>query len=117
MKNYYFLITLMFLALLISCNTKTENVTNIDEGKYLIEQRLNELKIKYENLCGGVRNDQVKGKFGMLQTELRSLNELGYKFEMLSYDDQLVLLKYANEQIAKNPSLNTLMNNATVDCW
>ena len=107
----------MFLVLLISCNTKTENITNIDEGKDLIDNRLNELKNKYEKLCSGVRNDQVKGKFALLQTELRSLNELGYKFEMLSYGDQLVLLKYANEQIVKNPSLNTLMNNATVDCW
>ena len=75
------------------------------------------MKSTYDGLCSGVRNDQVKMKFAELQIELRKINELGYEFELLSYDDQLALLKYANEQIEKEPSLNTLMNNSTVDCW
>jgi hypothetical protein len=64
-----------------------------------------------------VRNDQAKMKFAELQIELRKINEIGYEFESLSCGEQLALLKYATEKIAKEPSLNTLMNNATVDCW
>jgi hypothetical protein len=117
------IILLFSTSLFLSCNTKSNNslnvssTTKINEGKNIIDSRINEVKKIYEGLCNGVRNDQVKMKFAELQVELRNINELGYEFELLSSDDQFALLKYANEQIEKEPSLNTLMNNATVDCW
>lgn len=117
------LIILFLTSLFLSCNTKSNNslnissITKINGGKNIIDSRINEVKKIYEGLCNGIRNDQMKMKFAELQVELRNINELGYEFELLSYDDQLALLKYANEQIEKEPSLNTLMNNSTVDCW
>ena len=121
MKN---LILLLFLtSLFLSCNTKSSNsfntssISKLNDGKNIIDSRINDVKKVYKGLCSGVRNDQVKMKFAELQIELRKVNELGYEFELLSYDDQLALLKYANEEIKKQPSLNTLMNDATVNCW
>ena len=117
------IILLILISLILSCNTKSNNTLNvssttkINESKNIIDSRISEVKKIYEGLCNGVKNDQVKMKFAGLQVELRKINELGYEFELLSYNDQLTLLKYANEQIEKEPSLNTLMNNATIDCW
>jgi len=121
MKKY--LLSLFLICLFFSCNSKSTNSINsssaskLNEGKSIIDAKISETKQIFDGLCNGVRNDQAKMKFAELQIELRKINELGYEFELLSYDDQLALLKYANEQIKKEPSLNTLMNNATVDCW
>lgn len=121
MKKY--ILILFLTSLFLSCNTKSNNsinipsVTNVNEGKTIIDNQINVIKQVYDGLCSGVRNDQIKMKFAQLQIELRKINELGYEFQSLSYEDQLALLKYANEQIKKQPSLNTLMNDATVDCW
>lgn len=117
------IILFIITSIILSCNTKSSNSLNVsstakvNEGKNIIDNRINEVKKIYEGLCNGVRNDQVKMKFAELQIQLRKINEMGYEFELLSYDDQLALLKYANEQIRKEPSLNKLMNNSTVDCW
>lgn len=119
MKKYLF--SLFLICLLLSCNSRnSKNISptsTIKDGKNIIDSRIAEIKQIYNGLCNGVRNDQAKMKFAELQVELRNINELGYEFELLSYDDQLALLKYANEQIEKESSLNTLMNNATVECW
>lgn len=118
MRKIIYIILLLF----ISCQSfkkekDLKTITKLIDGKSIIDIQIKDAKKTYEELCGGVRNDQVKMKFAELQIELRKINELGYEFEFLSYEDQLALLKYANEQIKKQPSLNTLMNDATVDCW
>jgi hypothetical protein len=118
MRKIIYLILLSFFA----CQSfKNENdlktVTKLNDGKNIIDFQIQTVKASYDGLCSGIRNDNVKMEFAELQVELRKINELGYEFELLSYNDQLALLKYANEQIEKEQSLNTLMNNATVDCW
>lgn len=118
MRKLIYLILLSFFACQSFKNEKdVKTITKLIDGKNIIDFQIQTVKSTYDGLCSGVRNDQVKMKFAELQIELRKINELGYEFELLSYDDQLALLKYANEQIEKEPSLNTLMNNSTVDCW
>jgi len=118
MRKIIYIILLSFISCQSFKNEKDlKTITKLFDGKSIIDIQIKDAKKTYEDLCNGVRNDQVKMEFAGLQIELRKINELGYEFESLSYDDQLALLKYANEQIEKEPSLSTLMNNATVDCW
>ena len=119
MKKYLFILAIIIL----SCNTKHGNsvdiltITKIEDGKNLINIRISKVKKMYDDLCDGTRNDQVKMKFARLQIELREINEIGSTFESLSYKDQQLLLSYTSDQIRKQPSLNILMNNATIECW
>lgn len=113
MKKIIYLILLSFFACQSYKNEKDmKTVTKLIDGKNIIDFQIQTMKATYDGLCSGVRNDHVKMEFAELQVELRKINELGYEFELLSYKDQLALLKYATEQIEKEPSLNTLMNDA-----
>lgn len=94
-----------------------ENPTTLQGGKEYVDYKVKELKGRYDAICKGVRNDQVKADLKTLMLDLQALNEYGSKIKEISYEDQIAVNNYANERIKSDKDLYDLMTTATCNCW
>lgn len=117
MRNTILCASFFSIILLISCNTKIDNITNLDEGKSYVNSQIENYLNQYDNLCELKRNDQLKTKFSELHDNLLLLNQLGFQISNLSYLEQNKLVDYTTNEIKKHKQLEELAYSGNISCW
>lgn len=94
-----------------------ENPTTLSGGKEYVDYKVKEIRASYDEICKGVRNDQVKEDLVGLHDDLRSLREVGFKIKEIGYDDQIKVNEYSLEKIKADKDLFELMSSGNCNCW
>ena len=120
MKKIFFLIVIMIS---ISCNLKTNNlfgfdsISSVNQGKSIIDSSLENYQNKYNELCGGKRNDDLKYEYQDLRNSILILYDIGKNSKNLSYLEQNEITEYTINKIEDFPDLKNLIQTGNVNCW
>lgn len=118
---------LLIIIISISCNLKPNNgvgvevgfdsINSVEDGKSLITSSLENYQSKYQELCGGKRNDDLKYEYQEINNSIHSLYEIGNNCKNLSYQEQNQLTQFVMDELEKFPDLKKLSQTGNVNCW
>lgn len=120
MKNIFMIIFLM--GLFYSCSTEGNRleyyeIANLEEAKARVDYDIAVMDERYKELCGGVRNGDVKSQFGYLASEISSSVGIAEKMSRLDFTVQREVNIYYRNQMAKRPHFEKLNTEYKIECW
>ncbi len=117
------ILVLLIIIISVSCNHKanfgfeSDSINSIDEGKSIITTSLENYQNKYQELCGGKRNDNLKYEYQDLNISIHNLYEISNNCKNLSYQEQNQLTQFVIDELEKFPDLKKLSETGNVNCW